>query len=112
MAGSPAARAVSWYLRRKLKAATNCALSTIFLLAALLWSAVVAARLWAWFAVPVGAPHVGFIQMVGLILLLAAVQPRFYRYRVKVNWRGTIIDAIVTPLMLLGLGYLIRLAGS
>ena len=112
MTSSPAARAVGGYLSKRLKSATNCALSNLFLFAALLWSAMVAARLWLWFAVPLGAPQIKMTQMVGLILLLAALHPRYYRYKVAVNWRETIVGAILTPAVLFGIGYIIHKNGG
>lgn len=58
------------------------AAALILFLPALLWSAFVAAKLWAWFAVPAGLPAFGFAHIIGLRMLA------FYFAR-GVQWQET-----------------------
>lgn len=47
----------------------------VTLLPAAMWSAYVATRLWTWFAVPLGAPHLTVARAMGLSLIVG-----MYRY--------------------------------
>ena len=43
----------------------------VFSIPAGIWSAFVALRLWAWFAVPMGAPRPSLVQVMGLAIIVA-----------------------------------------
>lgn len=63
--------------------------------------------LWGWFAVPLGAPHLGVPHLLGLFVLGSMLIPRKYRLRnstkESLQWGSAL--AIFVPLWALGLGW-------
>ena len=59
--------------------------------------AVVAAQLWEWFVVPIGAPVITVAQMVGIRLLI--VMSGFTRYGTKTSDTASINSSFLIPVL-------------
>lgn len=75
------------------------------------WYIFVAWKLWGWFAVPLGAPGLSYLQAFGLYTLAASVLIwSFYADPDEANDKGVIIAVAkcITCAVLLGEGWVIR----
>lgn len=82
-----------------------------------LYTAWCITTLWGWFAVPYGLPQlsyataVGFVLIVGLLRIKGQVPSLFKKDDTKTLTEnvGTIIGQLLSPLLIVGIGYLIKL---
>lgn len=63
--------------------------------------------LWDWFALPLGAPHLGAWHLTGLALLGTAALPYYKKGKDLTNRRmfDGYLDLVLAPLVVLGLGW-------
>lgn len=74
------------------------------------------AKLWEWFAVPIGAPALGLVEAIGLALLVAFLTARISSADVEADRRKSFNEAIFSmlsmtfmfPLMIIGIGYVVH----
>ena len=80
----------------------------IALVASIAINGFVLERLWEWFVVPLGAPPITFVHALGIAILFGAFgltkAPNVDKE--KASW-GKATTSILTPLMLLGLGWIL-----
>ena len=84
------------------------------------WRSYVAATLWAWFAVPIGAPYLTVARTMGLGLIVNCTVHRVSyadaeaEKRMKdksgeaVHYAMSIVLAVIGPLLVLGFGWLYK----
>jgi hypothetical protein len=64
------------------------------------------ATLWEWFVIPLGAPHIGWAQFVGLTLFLAVLRNR---RTVRGKWKTEeVLGSLAFPAVAVLLGILLR----
>jgi hypothetical protein len=85
----------------------------LLVLAAIVWDGFAMYKLWGWFAVPVGAPHLSLAHVIGLSLL-AGIFVGTNRLRpnkaTKGDWKEAVAQLVLAPAFAIGLGYVIKLA--
>lgn len=83
--------------------------SLALLAVALPWLSWPAWVLWGWFAVPLGAPEVPFVHMIGLMVLLMAfkgsTKPQKNDDR---DWEQTIANFVLIPPITVGIGWIVK----
>lgn len=73
-----------------------------------LWSAWGVVTLWGWYAVPLGAPIIGYWHAAGISLLLHMLKPQL-----NIKSEGTsLIGAIVRPPVYVFFGYIFKVLGG
>lgn len=73
----------------------------------ILWNGFVLQRLWAWFAVPLGAPAITMSIAVGLNILASFLTARVPRK--DTDWQRIITFAVIYPAVALLTGYIVHL---
>lgn len=82
----------------------------LLFVASSLMSGWVGTHLWAWFAVPYGAPRIGLWGFVGIATLLTFLLRGLEPAERKVTASGIFVQIVLSPLLTLLFGYLIHLA--
>lgn len=76
----------------------------------MLWSGFVLEKLWAWFAVPLGAPAIGLGLAVGVNLLVNFFLARPSKTKADAEYLGRAIGfGVFEPVFALGIGYIVHL---
>ena len=74
-----------------------------------IWRSYIATILWDWFIIPVfSAPSLSIWQFWGIMLLWQLMRPSELSYKSTEKAIYAILDAIVNPIILLLIGYLIK----
>lgn len=64
--------------------------------------------LWAWFAIPLGAPIITFWQFVGLLLIPSFIKRKLSSYKDnQADWKAATMW-LIGPWFILFMGYIIR----
>lgn len=80
-----------------------------------MWKAFVATKLWAWFVVPIGAPAIPLLSMMGIVLLIDMLFRRISEDDNPLTWErfGTgLSHSVLVPALCLGFGWLYITIGA
>ena len=72
-----------------------------------IWGGLVLSILWGWFIVPLGLPEIGLANAIGVSLVVGFLTRHHATSEKDLSDR--IIESLITPLIVLGFGWVVHL---